>query len=231
MSVSGKTVLKQLTLNFGQKPSTNSQCSECALFFNPKDKEDVALHHKYHSERHAALRFPASKVENVVQTYDDGRVVVIEPGLSNKSIVNRAIAVLQYVDEKLGIGNESSAMPTSGKLYLFVAASRVQGFCMAEEVKTAHRVQFNSKGTCSCDTSQPPEKVKCGIARIWVSEESRRRGIARRLLDCVRLNFLYFESLQLKHIAFSDPTQFGQKLAKAYFRTETFLVYDGQSLN
>ena len=34
--------------------------------------------------------------------------------------------------------------------------------------------------------SSAPQRAQCGISRIWVLQQYRRKGIATRILDCVR---------------------------------------------
>jgi N-acetyltransferase len=58
-----------------------------------------------------------------------------------------------------------------------------------------------------------------------VDKGSRRMKIATKLLDCVRDNFLYFQSLNSNQIAFSDPTDNGKQFATKYFKTNEFYIY------
>lgn len=237
MSAKKSTPFKQLTLNFGQKVEKTIQCPDCYLFYNTHDKEDTQLHSKLHNERENALKYVSSKGEKLVQEYSDGKCIVIEVGIDSKQLVSKAIQVLDYVDSQLGINNKNSTNQTtsnqklkdSTKIYLFVSlpVKKIVGVCMAEPIEKAFKIEYpsNSAKTFSYNVAKP-ETAVCGINRIWVSVNARRQRIASRLLDCVRINFLYFKSLQLNEIAFSDPTENGQALAKSYTQTDTFLVYN-----
>lgn len=233
---SNNSPLRQLTLNFGSKSGTQSSpktitCSECGMIYNSSSKEDEKLHEKHHrSERDKELNYSQahSKHENLVSNYPNGKCVVISSETSPKSVINKAMQVLAYVDKDLGIHETFQRPPSMAKFYLFVSSSsnKIEGFCLAEPIKEAY---WGSSASDKCFTydETKPEKGSnlCGISRIWVSSAMRRCGIATRLLDCVCANFFYIMRLEPKQLAFSDPTEFGQKLARAYTKSETFLVY------
>lgn len=74
--------------------------------------------------------------------------------------------------------------------------------------------------------STVPEPALCGISRIWVFSMMRRRGIASRMIECLRNNFIYGSHLSKDEIAFSDPTPDGKLFATHYCGTSQFLVYN-----
>jgi N-acetyltransferase len=79
----------------------------------------------------------------------------------------------------------------------------------------------------SVSTTADPA-VLLGISRIWVSSASRRRGLARTLLDCARANFSYGLVVDKRRTAFSQPTESGGRLARRYFGCEAgWHVYMG----
>ena len=234
MSAKKKSPLTQLTLNFGQRAPNSIECKECGLFYDLNDKEDSKLHKKIHNEREAALRYSInSESEKVVQEYPDGKCVVVEFGVDPKHLVRKALQVLEYVDHSLGIRQDENQqtiksydVSNSAKFYFFISAKKIVGFCLAEKIERAHRIKYlNSQSNAFVYDEVQAEKAECGISRIWVWPGLRRNKIASRLLDCVRLNFLYFCYIASNQIAFSDPTQLGQALAKSYFATDAFLVY------
>lgn len=243
-----KTPLKQMTLNFGQKPQKCLKCPDCGIFYNPNDKEDTQIHLKYHNENEKALKYTANfKAEKTVETFPDAKCIVIEAGQDSKQVLNKALVLLNYVDMQLGITESNLNVSTmdeadilikrmnikdSTKFYLYISQTtkRIVGFCMAEHIDQAYRIMYlndqQRTSSFTYDETQAPEKVKCGISRIWVHPSMRRQKVASKLLDCVRLNFLYIRSLELTDIAFSDPTHFGQAFARGYFKTNSFLVYN-----
>eukprot|EP00891_Asterochloris_glomerata_P002517 jgi/Astpho2/2517/e_gw1.00048.124.1_t len=64
--------------------------------------------------------------------------------------------------------------------------------------------------------------ASCGIRAVWTSVESRRQGVATKLLDACRSDAL---PLDLCIVAFTQPTEAGAKLAASYSGTAAFLVY------
>lgn len=234
MSSRKSTPLKQLTLNFGQKPSKTVHCSECCITYDQNDKEDSQLHAKIHNEKDIVLKYSTLKGEKTVQEYSDGKCIVIETGIDSKQLVNKAIQILDYVDNQLGIGsNKNNEIATklkeSTKIYLFYSNSckKIVGVCIAEPIDKAYKIEYLNTDGCTFTMNESKcEKAICGINRIWVASHMRRQRVASRLLDCVRINFLYFRSLNLNELAFSDPTEFGRSLAKNYFQTESFLIYN-----
>jgi len=60
-----------------------------------------------------------------------------------------------------------------------------------------------------------------GVSRIWTSKTFRKKGIANNLLDCVTTQFVYGLDIEKEEIAFSQPTDMGAALAKAWFGAET----------
>lgn len=60
-----------------------------------------------------------------------------------------------------------------------------------------------------------------GVSRIWTSKTRRREGIANNLLDCVVNQFIYGMEIDREKVAFSQPTDAGANLAKAWFDEPT----------
>jgi len=59
-----------------------------------------------------------------------------------------------------------------------------------------------------------------GVSRIWTSKAFRRKGIANNLLDCVMNQFIYGMDIDRSEVAFSQPTESGAALARAWFGEE-----------
>ena len=238
------TPLKQMTLNFGQKssPKTTSECKECGMVYQLNDKQDEQLHAKYHGENKEAslLKYTSMRGEKLVQEYTDGKCVVIEYGTDSNQSIQKALKVLDFVDNQLGISenrqqNNSDRSPhrhikNLSKFYFFVSSisNRIVGFCLAEHVEKAHKISYlnENANTFTYDEKSASEPANCGINRIWVASNMRRHGIATRILDCVRVNFIYIYKLEPHQLAFSDPTEYGRKLAKSYCKNDSFLIYN-----
>lgn len=72
----------------------------------------------------------------------------------------------------------------------------------------------------SISISDTPVPAVAGISRIWTSEQFRRKGIANNLLECVLSQFIYGYEMEKSETAFSQPTESGANLARAWFGDE-----------
>ncbi|RPB08576.1 hypothetical protein P167DRAFT_608600 [Morchella conica CCBAS932] len=79
---------------------------------------------------------------------------------------------------------------------------------------------ISTSASSSVSISSTPQKALMGVARIWTCSSSRRKGIARRLLECARNTFIYGMSVEKGLVAFSQPTESGGALARGWFEGE-----------
>lgn len=70
--------------------------------------------------------------------------------------------------------------------------------------------------------------AEVGVMRVWVHAAHRRKGIARSLLDAMRLSFSKFYEVDKRKCAFSSPTDHGRRLAEAYLG-KPYLAYVSSS--
>lgn len=121
------------------------------------------------------------------------------------------------------------------KVYVYIRANKCVGVCLAERILEAYCVVGATRddaahGSCSAsgeiraelDSSSisvgtVAEPAMLGISRIWTSNLHRKRGIATRLLETARSDFLYGMTIEKDMIAFSQPTESGGKLARRWF--------------
>ena len=227
------TSKKQMLLDFGQKNVGLKQCKDCGMLFDMNDKHDNEMHLSYHKQRDNVLKYNTFKNEKIVKEYLEGKCIVIEPEFDARNVTKKAEDILRYVDSQLGIRSSLTNLekdvenkkPNSCKYYLFIHMNRIIGFCLAETISKAYKITFINDNMTSIDKSEQLKAV-CGISRIWVDSKYRRMKIASKMLDCVRLNYVYYQTLNLNDIAFSDPTENGRKLATSYFKTNEFFVYE-----
>ena len=124
------------------------------------------------------------------------------------------------------------------KVFLHVKNGKCVGLCLAERITKAHRVKENKKvdaggqqlpnehksSSISIEEETVPAVV--GVSRIWTSKSSRRKGIANNLLDCVLNQFIYGMEIEKDELAFSQPTESGAELARAWYGEDSgWLVY------
>ena len=124
------------------------------------------------------------------------------------------------------------------KVFLHVKDGRCIGLCLAERITKAHRVkrdQRHTKGVVGRPTGMKSSSISIeeetvpavvGVSRIWTSKACRRRGIANNLLECVVNQFIYGMEIEKDEVAFSQPTESGGQLARAWYGKESgWLVY------
>ena len=124
------------------------------------------------------------------------------------------------------------------KIFMHVKNGKCVGLCLAERITKAFRVKDNRKGESgatelpgdhkSSSVSIEEEAVAAvvGVSRIWTSRSSRRKGIANNLLDCVLNQFIYGMEIEKEEVAFSQPTESGGELARAWYGEDGgWLVY------
>ncbi|KAF5846945.1 hypothetical protein GGP41_003271 [Bipolaris sorokiniana] len=118
------------------------------------------------------------------------------------------------------------------KVYLYIRGSKCVGACLAERIWEAFQaLDSDTASEQSCklpDTAQSSsisisnesDPAILGISRIWTSNQHRKKGIATRLLDCARANFLYGMRIEKAKVAFSQPTESGGNLARKWYGSQ-----------
>jgi hypothetical protein len=161
-------------------------------------------------------------------------------------VVNTELAAVPISDEELwsqtrapSDGDAEHMAPVDRyKTYLYVRAQKCIGLCLAERIWEAYAVLPESPSSkpafqptlhipsSSISIGTTPIPAVLGISRIWTSNQHRKQGIASRLLDCARSDFLYGMVIEKERLAFSQPTDSGGRLARAWFgRTDGWGVY------
>ncbi|ORY15855.1 ESCO1/2 acetyl-transferase-domain-containing protein [Clohesyomyces aquaticus] len=126
-----------------------------------------------------------------------------------------------------GVGSASDRF----KVYLYIRGQKCIGMCLAERVHEAYSVlDQDDASDCpgqgqdavesqssSISVSTETDAVLLGVSRIWTSSLHRKHGIATRLLDSARSNFLYGMTIGKEQVAFSQPTESGGRLARKWF--------------
>lgn len=118
------------------------------------------------------------------------------------------------------------------KTYLYVRGQKCVGACLAERIWEAYTVLAQDDASAQTRQLSPESKSSSisvstatttallGISRIWTSSSHRKQGIATRLLECARSDFLYGLTVEKKKVAFSQPTESGGNLARKWFGCE-----------
>ncbi|XP_028412296.1 N-acetyltransferase ESCO2-like [Dendronephthya gigantea] len=223
---------EQMFLDLGQKNFGHVTCPTCNMVYTIAQPEDEAYHVKFHHKIVSGLRFKGWKTERVVEHFEDGRVIVILPQ-DPQSHLKKVATVLTVVDDELGFSSETSLRMNDSKTYLFIADKKVVGCVIAVLIQEAFpllpcstqgdKFEVTEQGAWCCSTA--PVRAQCGISRVWVLQQYRRKKIATRILDCVRNDFMFGGVVAKELLAFSDPTPLGKQLAESYCGIENFLVF------
>ncbi|CAG8477669.1 4353_t:CDS:2 [Paraglomus occultum] len=230
----------QLFLDAGQNNVGPITCKVCHMSYN-KGTEDDLVHAKFHKASVGGIDYPGYKSEVMLQVYpeDNGsRVVMFSNNKYSGFEKRKLFEILEIVTRELGSVEIREDKLLSSKIFLYVTSrKKVVGCVIAEHIKQAYRATRNTASSHA--EEQPgefddasvvfyrtePIRAVCGISRIWVSRQYRRKGIATKLLDLVRKNYIYGCCLGRLAIAFSQPTGDGKALATNYTGTSEFLVY------
>ncbi|KAH6923295.1 hypothetical protein HPB50_026712 [Hyalomma asiaticum] len=215
----------QLIIDAGQKKFGHTMCPTCGMVYTIGDADDEKLHVKHHRTFLAVMKFPGWKNQREVGLYPDGKVIMVSPN-DPKNMLNKMDEIRQMVDRELGILVDGSAPRVPQMYFVFVSYTKtVLGFLSAQEIKQGYRMIPGENGQSGYCCEVNPTPAVCGVSRIWTAPFYRRKKVASRLLDRLRMNFSFGCPIESRKIAFSDPTLMGRELAAAYTRNDRFLVF------
>ncbi|XP_034023320.1 uncharacterized protein LOC117507563 isoform X2 [Thalassophryne amazonica] len=221
-----------------QKHFGTAACSVCGMLYSTTNPEDESQHLLFHNQFASAVKYVGWKKERILAEYPDGKIILVLPD-DPKYALKKVEEIREMVDNDLGFQQVQTKCLSQTKTFLFISNDKkVAGCLIAEHIQEGYRViedpmpdgsegeklMFERQRAWCCSTN--PEPAICGISRIWVVSMMRRQGIASRMLECLRNNFIYGSYLSKDEIAFSDPTPDGKLFATHYFGTSQFLVYN-----
>lgn len=227
----------------GQKAFGAVTCNVCGMLYSPSSPEDESQHLLFHNQFISAVKYVGWKKERILGEYPDGKIILVLPD-DPKYALKKVEEIREMVDNDLGFQQVETKVPSQTKTFLFISNDKkVAGCLIAEHIQEGYRVieesipegsegekvMYERQRAWCCSTV--PEPALCGISRIWVFSMMRRRGIASRMIECLRNNFIYGSHLSKDEIAFSDPTPDGKLFATHYCGTSQFLVYNFVSGN
>ncbi|KAM6907951.1 uncharacterized protein PEZ65_016272 isoform 2-T2 [Lycodopsis pacificus] len=230
--------VSQTIIDAGQKHFGAVACSVCGMLYSAANPEDESQHLLFHNQFISAVKYVGWKKERILAEYPDGKIILVLPD-DPKYAIKKVEEIREMVDNDLGFQQVETKCPSQTKTFLFISNDRKVGGCLiAEHIQEGYRVieeptpegsegekvMFERQRAWCCSTTAEP--AICGISRIWVVNMMRRQGIASRMLECLRNNFVYGSYLSKDEIAFSDPTPDGKLFATHYFDTSQFLVYN-----
>lgn len=236
---SRSTKLTQLTIDLGG-PTTVS-CPECLMSYTPSQPDDSALHAKYHSGHLAKLNI-TMEVWRVIaekacwKDVGKGDYIVSISHESKQSLKNLTERTLAIASQDLGAVEIPKAQlwglqdeRPRYSVFLYCKERKCTGLLLAEHIDSAFEtrsvVSKNGSETAT-EHSTTSTTARLGISRIWTSASARRSGIAIKLLETTRRNFMKRMVISKTEIAFSQPTEMGTALARKWFGiSHGWLVY------
>ncbi|CAB1448652.1 unnamed protein product [Pleuronectes platessa] len=228
----------QTVIDAGQKHFGAVACNVCGMLYSASNPEDESQHLLFHNQFISAVKYVGWKKERILGEYPDGKIILVLPD-DPKYALKKVEEIREMVDNDLGFQQVETKCPSQTKTFLFISNDKkVTGCLIAEHIQEGFRVieepvpegsegekvMFERQRAWCCSIT--PEPAICGISRIWVVNMMRRLGVASRLLECLRNNFIFGSYLSKDEIAFSDPTPDGKLFATNYFGTSQFLVYN-----
>ncbi|KAF2870944.1 ESCO1/2 acetyl-transferase-domain-containing protein [Massariosphaeria phaeospora] len=173
-----------------------------------------------------ALRNKASEVLKVVNT-ELGAVTIPDGELWSQT----RGPTPEAQGDKAQAGKHTGSTSDRFKAYLYVQGQKCVGACLAERIRVACPVldqddasdgvarvpPADDAQSSSISIGTVPEPAMLGISRIWTSNLHRKQGIASRLLETARSDFLYGMTIDKSMVAFSQPTDSGGRLARKWF--------------
>ena len=213
----------QYFLDLGQKDFDPQRCKVCNMIFTMGELVDEKTHEEYHDMFINSLKYREWKNEDIVATFEDGRILRVLP--SSPHFMHKKIDELfKVADLELNINQDlKSTIKSTSMYYIYIslASKRIAGFVDVVRVHSANTLLSEEPLTASTD-DVPAE---CGVARIWIHPKFRRKGIATKLLDTVRHNVIPDKMVNKEKLAFSDPTNMGKDFAVKYTQNDHFLIY------
>ncbi len=246
----------QTQLSLGQPVFIN--CQTCGLTYNLSKEKNWHLEHHDNYVLGVSIKKLQPKEKklwsSIDQTGQESYIVVVDSDSGHHWQELAEDVLYNHVDPDLGaaeipsdslwgstpdpryerspLNSVNSDVPTvfRYKVFLYVKASRVVGFLLAERIARGegyrHKLkELKSESRSNADVATTTSKVATnksytcfmGVSKILVHEKHRQHGFALQLIRVARHdNFLSRQLIQRQEIAFTCPTDIGEKLAKSF---------------
>eukprot|EP00094_Tigriopus_californicus_P001315 TCALIF_01273-PA protein Name:"Similar to ESCO1 N-acetyltransferase ESCO1 (Homo sapiens)" AED:0.32 eAED:0.32 QI:0/0/0/0.33/1/1/3/0/525 len=221
----------QTVIDAGQKKIGSEQCQSCGFFYTPGHVKEEKLHYVHHQKYLGIVAFPGWKVERCVfeDPINDSKILYVKTK-DPKRHWDKVKAVLEVVDEFLGVSQSGLRQESRSEALLYVLGKRVIGFLLAEPLLETDQLsksffKQDSRVVQDLQLNGSSRRKLCGVSRIWVHEEHQRQGIATKLMDCLRSQYHLPMVMQKNMLALSHTSEMGSAFATKYFGSSKFLVY------
>ncbi|KAK9884026.1 hypothetical protein WA026_004960 [Henosepilachna vigintioctopunctata] len=211
----------QMLLDAGQKRFGLTECSQCKYVYNAGDPNDEAMHNNHHNATNV-LQFPGWKNEHLVETFSNGsRIIQVMP-TDSKVWIDKVKRVIEVINRDMGYFDMTFDIGAS-KVFLFILNKNIIGCLVAERKTRGFKVLNSQEEIDLCSTEE--FAVECGVSRIWVAPQFRKKRVATKLMDALKSHFMLGQLLKNCDIALSSPTTEGKLFAAKYFQTNNFFTY------
>lgn len=205
-----------MTLSLGQAQRTT--CAVCGMSYHLSTPSDQQTHARFHARALAGLTLPAC-TRGLVPVWRAGAHAVLRATAAER---RRVRDVLELVDTELGAApiDDAALWGADGRYRVFLytveerARRTVVGCLLAERIAEG----FAAVGGAGDVRLGPRRRAVMGVCRVWVAREWRRKGIAWKMLEAARGAFVYGMKVRRSEVAFSQPTESGGWLARAWGR-------------
>jgi len=139
----------------------------------------------------------------------------------------------KQLERELGtVEGWTTAVPGVFYIYVDVESKELQGCIILEsrpveayKAKQTQAGQEKDGVVVVLNKEKYDRRCQCAVRLMWTSSLARRKKIASKLLDCARAQVLSGQIVPREHIAFSQPTQEGNKFIQSYIGSPIFFVY------
>lgn len=207
----------QLYLDLGQKASNRAtQCQQCGFFYTKGNELDEKLHHSVHQERYNhKVRWPVKDNSvSYVKEYKEGMVWMdYACGISSSSNIGKSVNLLLSLSEE-ELGKDNTFLQNEKiQVYVYIARESwdAVGIVLVEP---------------TCLENNTSNYVGCGIRRIWIARPFRRKQVATKLLETIRMTFIPGILYSKAELYFGEPlTEDCKNFARTYTECDCFKTY------
>lgn len=232
-----RRTLIQTHIDVGQHDISARRCPECQMVYAPGASNDNTLHARHHTRyiRQSNYRpsFSGWMDERIIGSINSGRLIAVT-ACDVITWRRRAVDIDKFVANHLSTSDKLNLKINDiGWLaVMFVIEGFVQAFLLVDVVRKARVGRVGRDGIVSIADNENV-KIKngamCGVRKIWVGNEWRRKGVASKMIDAARLNLVYGVVINKGCVAYTATTVAGGRFAKAYstqrFSNDRILIY------
>eukprot|EP01117_Protostelium_nocturnum_P000071 TRINITY_DN10160_c0_g1_i1.p1 TRINITY_DN10160_c0_g1~~TRINITY_DN10160_c0_g1_i1.p1 ORF type:complete len:482 (-),score=148.76 TRINITY_DN10160_c0_g1_i1:21-1466(-) len=220
--------MEQSFLDFGQKDfGKRHTCQACGMNYHKGVEDDEDLHKTFHrrwQENRFTVDFPGWQDEEVVKRLEDGSKIILISSNDPKQNSPKILRAFEIVNRELCFAPSEDCEPETILIYVG-SNKKMIGFISAKSISEGFPVIPASSSSLRCEKTSYP--ASCGISRVWVHPDKRRKGIATQLVEMARAHMTYGSIIPKERVAFTQPTQEGKLFIAKYTGKEDFLVYSG----